>query len=529
MKTYLFRFVLLMCFLLTCFNPFYAQVTTKAKIHLGTELTGKAPKTYGQHGDFLGSDDTGYYVTGSYYHGYRIKKYDLNANFLVQNRFDNDNEMDKKYKITFPVYFKGHLGLMRCSSFKSDDLKKEIYFQEFDKGTLEPNPEVRKIASFQSKDNNKESHYPFIMYSDSLNKIALAEVKLFSWFPYQIQVFDYSLNLIWERKEKLPYDPEMFDLKLNKLDNADNYYCIGKLYNTKNKKESVDGKPNYSYRLFIINNHGKDTLEHILSIGDSFIQDISLVFGKDGSVLIAGSYSDLPEEQSVHGVFLFKINPQLHQVVLSKKNEFKVDFVSDGLDSKSLAKNLKLQNEGRVVEIPNYHLKKVIEGGSGDIYIIGEQDLSADWEKDIHENWKNSPNQHLYRDIVVTCLHQDGSISWDRKICKEQWTMDLALWGSSFAACAIGEKLCFVFTDNVKNLALTTPGPSSRVILTSEVGIVELATFDNKGVLTRELLGDFKDFKTPLNFKNAKMLDQNRMLINGLKENTEVMGLINFN
>ena len=509
--------------------------TDKAKVLWGDEE--KAQKRSTLDG-IVGYDNNGMYVLkrkmkpGSIVLSYSLDHYD--------KKFNKTNSVDLKMKANGrKLQLKSAMQwgdeIYLFNTYKDKRAKRNyLYATTVNKKTLQPNTDSKVIAEINySGRNHNSGGFGLRMARDS------SKLLIYKQLPYVkggkekigFKVFDNEMNELWEKTVILPYSDKLFRVTSFKIDNNGNVHLLGKAYKGK-LRETVNGVPNYKYRLLSYSNEGKTKKNNAITFGDLFIADMQFTFNKEEELICAGFYSK-KGTYGIKGTFFIKYDMTDFSVLDKSHNEFEADFIVQNLSNWAKSKAKKKASKGKEPELYNYDLDNIILREDGGAVLIGEQykvkTITHTTTTANGGTTTSTTTQYYYNDIIVVSLSPEGEIDWTKKIAKTQSSSNDGGFYSSYALAIVNDKLYFVFNDNVRNLDYNGNGRPVNYRLSGKSGVVVLIELDSEGRLSkREALFNTKELELIVRPKVCQQVSNNEMIIFGQKRKGHRFGKLTF-
>lgn len=293
-------------------------------------------------------------------------------------------------------------------------------------------------------------------------------------------VFDANLKKLSQKEITMPYTERRMNNLDYKLDNKGNLYMLNKIFHDDSgdeKKKKKDTLANYHMELFRIKS-GTDKIEISQFENNSkFITGLWMFeTGKD--YLVCGGYYSNGKGKfdstvwsfgngarmwhatgESDGIVVFKIRPdgtmydqQYHEIPVEMLNAFE--------KKKTIRKNEKKEAKGISAKMPYLVLNDIQVLDDGGMMLVGEQyhmesHNSGGAGMGMGPGMGSSRNYYTYHyeDILVAKIAPDGSLSFMRKIPKNQ-IGSKGKGGMSYKYYFANQTHYLVFLDNVKNIDL---------------------------------------------------------------------------
>ena len=247
-------------------------------------------------------------------------------------------------------------------------------------------------------------------------------------------------------------------------------------------------------------------------------------------IFCAGFYSEIGTF-SIKGSYFLAINGKTGEVAKENHKEFGIDFITQNMTEKEERKTKKKDDKGKNVELYEYDLDEIILRKDGGAYLIGEQFfieviITSYTDANGHMHTRRT-YIYNYNDIIVINISRDGEIAWTEKIAKKQISKNDGGYYASYSRALIGNKLYFVFNDNVKNLLYKGSGKLYNFKARKESNVVVVG-LSNTGKQTKEALFTTRDVETLIRPKVSKQISEHELILFGKKRKTNQFSKLTF-
>jgi len=272
-------------------------------------------------------------------------------------------ESDKNIQFEFIVLLQQQLCLF-TSTHDSHSGNSLLYAQRIDNSTLQGIDKPLIVAQTPVKLRNRYDGFSYTLSPDK-SKIGLLDLARYndhSHSNFSLQVYDHTLNLLWQQELQRPYEDKFINFNKIKIDNSGNAYIQSKVFNSRIRTKRL-GKPNYSYAIFAYTNKGTSKKYYPISLSDKFISDLTFDLAKNGDLICAGFYSD-KDLFLVRGTYFLSIDLNTQATKTAGTKAFSKDFLVQFYNTKKAAKGK---------ELYEYDLRKIKIRGDGGALLIAEQ------------------------------------------------------------------------------------------------------------------------------------------------------------
>ncbi len=383
------------------------------------------------------------------------------------------------------------------TSFKNKKTRIHYFFAEtLDKETFESNGDLKKLAEFPfgSKKDTKAGAFHLKMSSDSSKILVYYDIPIKKRQPeeYGFHVLDISLNEIWHKQVKLPYNEELFVTKDYEVGNNGDVYLLGKKYyrdpGVKRILTKKNGEPEYHYLILGYRNQGVEEKEYSLKTNQHFLNEVEITINQQQDIICAGFYTE-DSEIGTKGSYFLKIDGVTSVIKEQSFNEFPLDFITKNFSNRESRKADRQAEKGKNVELEYYVLDHMIQREDGGILLVGGQDSSFESSYQVPNTGRTKSSiTHYNNNIIVANLEPDGTVQWASKIAKQQTATSSAYLG--YHLSVVGDKLYLLFNDKIRNLNFSGEGkPAIYGWKVWEDGnTVMLVEIDRDGNFSREAL-----------------------------------------
>jgi len=494
-------------------NSLTAQVTGNYDVIKGEQL--KLDSRRSGINRMIGSDESGFYILKWEKRRYFIQHLSKNAKLIKETEFSlREGKVEKT--IEFFEEMNGKIYLL--TSYVNEKKKTNyLFYQTINKETLKPDAKVKKIAEYQFDKRNKIGGYA-IQTSDDSTKILIHRYKRQKKNTREELMFlvlNENANVLWSKDITLPYDAELFTTLRYRVGNDGNVYLLNKVWKDKNERSKKSETPNYKLEMLKFHNKGEEMENFEISIGKKLITDINYKITANNDLVCAGFYA-VKGSLGIKGSCFFTISGEDGQISKLKTNEFPLEFITQEMTEKEERRHKKKEKKGKSREMLYYDLDRMILRDDGGALLIAEQFrfwITTMRSTDNNGNTTTSYTYHYYyRDIIVININPDGSVAWQTKIPKEQYTRDDGGYASSYQFALINNnKLYFIFNDKPATAykAARKKGKNTK----REYNKVVMYEVDENGTVKNETLFNTKDYGMLTMPKNSKQMDSKNVVL----------------
>ena len=400
----------------------------------------------------VGEDATGLYVVKENKGDYLLEFFGQGLKPIKSVEI-NLKKFGSKRKFEDIILFADKLCLL-SSEFKLSKMTKYYYLQTVDKSSLLPNNDEFLVKSFKMKGYylKHETLFNFSISDDKTKLLVYYDTphdKL-GIEKFGFVVLDKNMEEISSDFKNLSIKDNLFEIQRYKTDNNGDVFLLGKEYKDKHR-DSRNGLPNFSYRLFANFGNGTELIDKELSLPGKYITDAQLMLLPDGKLVVTGFYSN-EGTSSIFGSFYFEIDNQTHEITVAITEPMGIDLVTQNLKDREEEKLRKDDEKGENPEMSSYEIRDVLKTDDGGLILMGEQFFEEDKSSDSPSSGSHIKFVYNYNNILVLKMNAEGKVLWREKIGKWQKTINDNGYYSSYAWAFANGKLYCLFNDDPRNI-----------------------------------------------------------------------------
>lgn len=278
-----------------------------------------------------------------------------------------------------------------------------------------------------------------------------------------LKMLDNDLKTIWEGNLILPYPDRYFAVNDYLIDKADNIYMVcgfdeyAKTKAEEGRKKAKDdmkerGGNNLTYKVLVYNTKTSHMEDYEIEI-DKFKTILSFSYGlaSDDNLNIVGLYANDKKADGADGVYFIKLNGKTGSVISSSVKEFDKGMVQEYLIA-TMGEKRGTKSAERGTGITNFKVRELIEREDGGLLVSGEVYYSYTvCTTDPRTGATRCSTHYIFGYIIVINISPTGEVEWVRHVKKYQHTVNDGGFYSSYGLMVAGEKLYYIFNDNIKN------------------------------------------------------------------------------
>lgn len=316
-------------------------------------------------------------------------------------------------------------------------------------------------------------------------------------------VYDSKFNQLWAKEVKMPYTEVIMDNEDVMVDNAGNAYLLAKVYPSDRREEKTkDDKPAYRYELMRISETSTSIKKTVIKAEDKFISSIDMVEQAEGGFLFFGAYSNYPNKNTAHGVYVVKLDKDGNL----KGGKTNYDYPQTVLDLNSSISHAK--------DVYFIKFRKAILHNDGSMLLVAEG-------YDTRSNGNSTVT--YYGDIYLTKLGADGEMEWCKGIRKYQ--LGSAYTENFGVGAAVAENgSYYIFYTDVEGNFTKSP-TDKRENVSGWGGWIVYNKIKPDGTMTKEKVWEYRDKLTRVDPTEMRQYG-NTVMIHGFIDDTQRLVLL---
>ncbi|MEI7595221.1 MAG: hypothetical protein WCK02_05685 [Bacteroidota bacterium] len=509
----------------------YSQIANKSGV---TVTWGLKIKKTRDVDNIIGSDDNGIYVLKHKKSDLIFEQYNINNLILAKTAIFPLRASDKKENIE-SIFFMDNEMFLFTSFIDKTTKKNTLLARKIDKSTLSPTSKpvtIGQIDFGESRWGNRGS-FDYHISNDQ------SKLLIYYNLPYKkgekekmgYIVFNKNLEKLWEKEASLPYEDQQFKVENYKVDNNGNVYLLGVYFKDKRASKKL-GEANYGYKIFTYFDFGEKTDEYDLNFGDKFITDMQFDINVKMDFVCAGFYSE-KGSYGMKGTFYMSIDHKTKQIMNKSSKEFSFAEITQNMSAKEMKKAEKRKMKGKKVELDDYDIDDIIMRSDGGALIIAEQyrvDVTTTTTTNAQGFTTTTTHYtYNYNDILVVNISPSGEIDWVQKIVKRQRTTDDGGYFSSYAKIIKGNKIYFIFNDNIKNIINPAEKGVYAFNKSKRKSIASIVELSADGSQTKSALFSSKEAQMMIRPKISGIINDNEMVLFGFWGRGQQIAKLTFN
>ncbi len=267
---------------------------------------------------------------------------------------------------------------------------------------------------------------------------------------YGYKVYDNEINLVSEGDFDLPFDGNLSSIDQHYISNTGDYFLSVNEYEPSERKGIFRSYVNYkAMHIFHITPDGAE--QYTMDMDDRRVESMTMSSDNDGVFSITGMYGE-KGVGGVEGIFHIQLDFFKNKVIQEGFEAFTKDFITQDWSDRQKEKADKRAAKGKgEPQLYEYIMRdtEVLKDGS----IIGSAEqyyVEVRTRTDANGRTTTTYVYH-YNDIIAFKIGKDGDFDWIKKIDKYQASSNDGGPFSSYSRFVDGDKLVFIFNDNVDN------------------------------------------------------------------------------
>ena len=325
-----------------------------------------------------------------------------------------------------------------------------LYAQPYDE-EMNPSEESILIASYANSKLGAKPNFS-ILSSDNRKYFAVFwEIpgRKSNQDDYGYIVLDYGMNTIQSGEYLVPFDGNMSTINEHHVTNSGDYFISITEHNKPNDRIFSRSSENFK-ALHVYSIRNNELNEFSIDIESKRIDDMEM--SSNNNIFTLSGIYGTGRSGKVEGVFIIRYDTSKDEVLFKGFVKFREGILNaEWVDSEMRQPR---NNRNRVRDRDRYRFKIrdifTLEDGSlcGSIeqYFINERS-----SYDSRTGLSSSIYYYYYDDIVAFKIGKTGSFDWQKRISKSQVSTNDGGPFSSYSSFTDGQKLFFIFNDNLKN------------------------------------------------------------------------------
>lgn len=400
--------------------------------------------------DIIHADNTGLYFTES-----RIAV----KTFIIVNSVGESQKLikfDKNYNEVFDKEYKRELKGLSFHSFQAMDgdiymfatdyerkaKTFKVYGAKIDKNTGDLVSDFSELGSYPLESKRDDFEMKMKPIRNGKNFLMVANVSGKDRVSLGVSLLDKTLRIKEETIINLTQSNEEFSLQDVDYTTDNKIALLGKEYEAtqvgKRKRKRYVFK---QYDMMIYSSKGEKESDIEINSGDHFVISGKMIEQNDGSLMLAGFYSNSSKKSELNGFFINRIDPVRGSLALSSFKEinsgmlgknYEEDASDEDDDTKAEKKSSKkAKDDDDEDEFPNEFVIRSVDINPADNSIIITSEVSqyrhsvytTSYYNSISRTYENR-TEHIHRftneDILLINADKDGKIKWLNAIPKSQ-------------------------------------------------------------------------------------------------------------
>ena len=268
---------------------------------------------------------------------------------------------------------------------------------------------------------------------------------------YGFKIFDLAMNEINEGDYPLPFDAALSKIHSHHISNQGEYFMAITEFEENDSKKIFDNS--LEFKALHIYHIAEDGLQDFtLDIEGKRVEAMAMTSDSEEIFIITGIYGEA-DEGGVKGVFHQQVDLKSGQTLSQGFRDFGDEFITQGWSDRAKKRADRREERGKGdPALYNYQMREAIIQSDGSIigtmeqYYIQTQNFS-----DTRTGQVSNSYYYYYNDIIAYKINTEGEFEWLEKIRKYQVSTNDGGPYSSYESFLDGNKMYFIFNDNVDN------------------------------------------------------------------------------
>ena len=284
----------------------------------------------------------------------------------------------------------------------------------------------------------------FLIYYEIPGKRANRDV-------YGYTLFDSTFNEIKHGEYLLPFDGNLSTINEHHITNQGEYLLV--VTEHKDKNDRFIGRDWENFKALHIFKISKDTLnEFFININDKRIDDITISSNNKNRVALTGLYGT-GNQSGIQGIFTITLDTELDSILNYSYSPFNRDILIESKTERQMNRlEKRADNMGETPQIYSYKLRQIRTLSDGSqIGFMEQYFVRRMTNYDTRTGITTINYYYYYMDIVAFKMNENGQFIWEKRIPKNQVSINDNGNFSSFVSFHNENKAFVIFNDNQKN------------------------------------------------------------------------------
>ncbi len=375
--------------------------------------------------------------------------------------------------------------------------------------------EVDRIEDVTNKKNT--GNFAFKLSPDSNFVLAFHDTpfRKMENARFSVKLFDTQLNLLWQKKFKMPYADQDFEVVTALVDNSESVFMVCRLFG-QGVFQTQEMRANKKYTLFHYNHRQRKLTEYEINVDNKWIHSARFQLLNDSTLVAGGLYSGTGQG-NLAGAFYIRFNTRTGELVSHGFEALPRDVV------KEIGYNDNLLFGG----LSAFELRKMLLREDGSAVLVMEKDyVSSSTHFDPYTGQRITTYYYHHDDVLALSMSPEGTIEWTSVLPKMQSSSSIDDRYSSIGVHASGGNVYVIFNDHSANLTTQREPGETRTVSNFSKSVAMMAKINRQGKLTLEPLFGTEEFNTILRPKFTNEVASGRQLIYGEQNGKDKFGEI---
>lgn len=352
---------------------------------------------------------------------------------------------------------------------------------------------------------------------------------------YGYTLFDSTFTEIKHGEYLLPFDGNLSTINEHHVTNQGEYLLV--VTEHKDKNDRFIGRDWENFKALHLFKITRDTLkEFYVNLNDKRIDDIAISSNNQNRVALTGLYGT-GNQSGIQGIFTITLDTGKDSILNYSYSPFNRDILKESRTERQMNRlEKRTENMGETPQIFSYKLRQIRTLSDGSqIGFMEQYYMRRITNYDTRTGITTVNYHYYYMDIVAFKMDENGRFLWEKRIPKQQVSINDNGSYSSFISFNNEQKAYAIFNDNQKNYdELGVFDRNDEVVapfnLAPNRNAIAIVTLDIKdGSMRRESLTTRKELSAISIPKLMKVDWKNQqVLLYAINRNRERFGILSF-
>lgn len=330
-----------------------------------------------------------------------------------------------------------------------------------------------------------------------------------------LKMFNPALNALWQKKFKLPYSDQDFELVTALVDNQESVYMVCKL-NGRGILRADEINANRKYVMFQYNHQGRKLTEYEISVAEQWIHSARFELLNDTTLLVGGFYSGTGQG-NISGAFSLSFNTRSGQLI------------NHGFASLPREKIVEISYNDDLIfgGIAAFELRKMLSRDDGGLVLVAEKTyVRTTTSYDPYTGQRFTNYYYHNDDILAVSLSANGDMEWTTILPKNQVSSIIDDSFSSIATNIFADNVYVLYNDHPSNIGMPRKPGEMRTLNNFAKSTPVVAVINRNGVPLFRPISPPSEGSPILRPGFSREYHVNRQIIYGLQSGKDKFGEI---